>query len=183
MNAVLIFVNEALPDEYPATPEGLSDAATAINADMVWQRIESYVCTRYTERAVEFIVEGPGDWRPPLKPVTLATVEEWRGETWVNTTLAPSPLGGFILKGCGPYRFTGIAGEDDADIPATVTEAFRRIIEYMAGIDESDRPGARSVTEAVPDVHSTTIERSPTWMAQALQNSGAADLLRNLRRA
>lgn len=183
-DATLIYVNEGLPAEYPASPEGLSTAAAALNADMVWQRIEAYICARYTERDIEWIVEGPGDWRPPLKPATIETVEEWVAEDWEPvTTLSPSPLGGYTLPGLGPYRFTGTVGDDDADIPASAIEAFRRVIEYMAGVDENDRPGARSHSFSVPDLHAETVERSASWMAQALQNSGAADLLRDLRRA
>ena len=33
---------------------------------MVWQRIESYVAYRWTPRAVTWIVEGCGEWYPPL---------------------------------------------------------------------------------------------------------------------
>lgn len=181
--AVTIRTTESLPDAYPAPPEGLTDAAGALDADMIWQRIEMYTAWRWTERDVVWIVEGEGEeWLPPLAPATIATTEVWTGSSWAAVTLAPSPLGGYVLPGAGPYRFAGTLGDDEADIPAAVLEAFRRIAEYMADTDETDRAGARSLTTAVPDVHSTTIERSPAWMAQALVNSGAADLLRQYRR-
>ena len=107
----------------------------------------------------------------------------WQADAWTAVTLPPSPLGGYLLPGVGPYRFTGTAGDDDADVPADLAEAVRRLAEYMAAAPDLEHAGARTVTEAVPDVYSSTVERSPAWMAQALINSGAADLLRNYRRA
>ena len=53
--------DEAVPT-YPATPTGLSTAAAAINASVIWSRIEAYVWTRWTSRAVVWTVEGPGEW-------------------------------------------------------------------------------------------------------------------------
>ena len=44
----------------------LSTAAAALDADMIWQRIEAYIAHRWTERDVTWIVEGPGEWHPPL---------------------------------------------------------------------------------------------------------------------
>lgn len=177
----VIFFQEGTPDDYPAPPAGLSEAAAVFNAAVVWQRLEAWVSVRYTERDVEWIVEGCGEWAPPLTPTTIATTERWNGDAWETVELPPSPLG-YRLDGVGPYRFTGVAGDDDADVPAVVTEAFRRLVEYMAGADNEDRPGARVHSTAVPDVFSETVERSPAWMALALANSGAADLLRTFRR-
>ncbi|MDP2376095.1 hypothetical protein [Reyranella sp.] len=171
---------EAIPATYPASPAGLSAAAAALSAPMLWQRLEGYVAHRWTSRAIVWVAEGPGDWQPPLKPATISTVERWTGEAWEATTdLLPSALGGYQLPGCGPYRFTGTVGSGTP--PATVLEAFRRLAEYMATTDE--KPGARSFSETVPDVYTGAVERSPAWMAQALVNSGAADLLRRYRRA
>jgi len=171
---------EAIPATYPSSPSGLSAAAAALSAPMLWQRVEAYGAHRWTSRAIVWVAEGPGDWQPPLKPATISTVERWTGEAWeVTTDLLPSALGGYQLPGCGPYRFSGTVGSGTP--PAAVLEAFRRLAEYMA--QEPGEAGARSFSEAVPDVASTTIERSAAWMAQALQNSGAADLLRTYRRA
>jgi hypothetical protein len=176
MDATTISVIEGAPEEYPAA--AVSSEAVNSFLPAAWQRIESYVALRTTERTVEFIVEGPGDWQAPLRPVALTIVEEWRGATWEETTLDASPLGGFILKGCGPYKFTGTAGDDDADVPALLLEAVRRLAEYMAEID-FEHPGVR--TESVPDVWQGEYA-SPSWRARALQDSGAADLLRSFRR-
>ena len=180
--AVTLKQTESPPAAYPDPPAGLSAEATAI-LDAVWKRIEAYVAFRTTVRDVSWIVEGCGEWVPPLKPATIATVEIWEADAWQAVTLPPSPLGGYVLPGCGPYRFTGTAGDDDADVPADLAEAFRRLAEYMAAAVDLEHAGARTVSETVPDVYTGTIERSPAWMAQALINSGAADLLRQYRRA
>ena len=180
--AVTLKQTESVPEAWPEAPEGLSTDATAI-LDAVWRRIEAYVAFRTTERDVVWIVEGCGEWVPPLTPATIATVEIWEADAWTAVTLRPSPLGGYVLPGVGPYRFSGTAGDDAADIPADISEAVRRLSEYMAAAVDLEHAGARTVSEAVPDVASTTVERSPAWMAQALINSGAADLLRQYRRA
>lgn len=179
--AVTIKSTETTPEAWPDAPEGLSTAAAALTADFIWQRIEAYTAFRATERDVAWIVEGCGEWVPPLTPATITNVEIWQADAWSAVTLSPSPLGGYVLLGDGPYRFTGVAGDDDADVPADIVESFRRLAEYMATTDE--KPGARSYSETVPDVYTGAVERSPAWMAQALINSGAADLLRNYRRA
>lgn len=175
--ATTIHVIETPPVSYPDAPADLSTAAAALDADMIWQRLEAYIAWRYSQRAVEWIAEGPGEWRPTLQPAAISTVEVWRGESWETTTLGTSPLGGYMLPGCGPYRFTGTAGDDD-DAPAIVLEAFRRLAEYFA----APIAGIGLRAESVPDVASIEYG-SPTWRAQAMQQSGAADLLRNLRRA
>lgn len=179
MTATTISQQEGEPYEWPDTPDGLSTEAAAIDAALVWGRIESHVCTRYSERGVTWVVEGPGDWQPPLKPAEIATVEEWRGASWVETTLDASPLGGFILKGCGPYRFTGTVGEDGAAVPALVVEAFKRLAEFMAATSNMHGAGLRS--ESIPDIWQGEFDQRAR--ARALQDSGAADLLRNYRRA
>jgi hypothetical protein len=179
MTATTIRQTEAAPEAYPDAPEGLSTAAAALSSDMLWQRLEAYIAWRWTERAVTWIVDGCGDWRPPLTPATIATVEIWSGDAWATVTLSPSPLGGYCLTG-GMYRFTGTAGNDAADVPAAVLEAFRRLAEYMAA--NAGTAGAASQTVNIPDVETREITRSPSWMARAIANSGAGDLLRQYRR-
>lgn len=180
--AVTIRQTETTPEAYPEAPAGLSVAATAI-LPAVWRRIEVYTAFRTTVRDVTWIVEGCGEWVPPLTPASIATVEVWQGDAWQVAEPPSSPLGGYMLPGHGPYRFTGTAGDDDADVPPDIAEAFRRLAEYMAADVNADHAGARVVSESVPDVFTGSIERSPAWMAQALINSGAADLLRRYRRA
>lgn len=167
---------EAVPATYPDAPSGLSTAAAALDADMIWQRIEAYIAHRWTERAVVWTVEGCGEWVPPLTPATISTVESWQSEAWEAVTLSASPLGGYCLPG-GTYRFTGTVGS--GDVPSAVLEAFRRLAEYMAG--SKGKPGASSESLSAGSI-SLSHRRSPAWMAQAMQNSGAGDLLRSYRR-
>lgn len=172
--------SEEIPASYPATPSGLSTAAAALEPAMVWHRLESWIAHRFSERAVVWTVEGLGCWEPPLTPATITKCEIWRGEAWEELTLPAAPLGGFVLGGCGPYRFTGTVGVANADVPAGVSEAYRRLAEYMAA--KPGKPGAVSESVSAGSVSIST-RRSPSWIAQAMQNSGAADLLRSYRRA
>ena len=63
--ATTIKQTEAVPEAYPDVPDDSSTAAAALDADMMWQRIEAYIAHRWTERDVTWVVEGPGDWHPP----------------------------------------------------------------------------------------------------------------------
>lgn len=176
--ATTIKQTEAAPEEYPPAPT-MNAAATALDAALIWQRIEAYVAWRWSERAVEWIVEGPGQWEPPLSPATVTKAEIWRGDAWEELTLPAAPLGGFLLSGDGPYRFTATAGEEDADVPVSVKEAYRRLAEYSA--QSRGKAGARSERIGAGSI-SLSHTRSASWLAQAMENSGAGDLLRNYRR-
>jgi hypothetical protein len=182
---VTITQNEDVPDSYPdqGSPGILSVAASALDPDMIWQRIESYVSHRWTPRAVVWTVEGPGEWHPPLSPTTISTVQIWSDGAWQETfDLCASPYGGFFLPGCGPYRFVAEVGggSPSPELPAVVMEAFRRLAEYMAApVGEA---GARREQTSIGEI-SQAVSRDEAWMARAMQNSGAADLLRNFRRA
>jgi hypothetical protein len=115
-----------------------------------------------------------------LRPATVSTLEVWSSgaNEWEAATLDASPLGGYYLPCTGPYRFTATVGSNAGDVPAAVNEAFRRLAEYMA--QKPGKAGARSESIAAGSI-TISPSRSPSWMAQALQNSGAADLLRNYR--
>jgi len=162
---------------YPAAPAGLSDAAAALDANVVWARIESYTAHRFTSRAVVWTVEGAGEWTPPLTPATIIDAEKWESGAWVTVTLPEGPYG-FDLPGDGPYRITGTAGA--GPVPAPVAEAFRRLAEYMA--EKQDHHGTSSYKVSVGPVD-LEASRNPAWIARAMINSGAADLLRPFRRA
>ncbi|TPJ28022.1 hypothetical protein [Mesorhizobium sp. B2-7-2] len=164
-----------------AITTGLSAQARALNCDMIWARIEGYTSYRWSTRAVTWIVEGPGEWRPPLAPATITTVELWQGDAWTAVTLDPSPTGGYTLPGCGPYRFAGTVGDNNSALPPAVIRAFQLLAEYMAS--NPGRPGASSERTEIPDVMTEEVSRAPSWMARAMQNSGAGDLLRPYRRA
>lgn len=180
--AVTLKQTETTPESYPAIPSSpaiLSDAAAALDPIFIWQRIESYVAQRWTERVVEFLVEGPGEWIPPLAPANVTMIEIWsRAGAWEMCDLIEAPRG-FWLPATGPYRFTATVGAENA-LPANALEAFRRLAEYMAA-----RSGIAGASREQVSTGSVSISksRSASWMAEALQNSGAADLLRAYRRA
>jgi hypothetical protein len=166
---------EAQPAEHNRLP-------SCAHAALAWQRVEPYIAWRFAPRAVVWIVEGPGEWSPPLKPATVSAVEIWTGEAWENVTENASPLGGYCLSGAGPYRFTASVGSVvDQAPPTIVQEAVKRLAEYLGA--EAGTAGAASETSDIPGVLRRELTRSPSWMARAMQNSGAADLLRTYRRA
>ncbi|MBT8474846.1 MAG: hypothetical protein KJO78_05175 [Alphaproteobacteria bacterium] len=169
---------EATPAAYPAVPSGLSVKAAALDSDMVWQRIESFIAHRWTDRQVVWTVEGPGCFEPDLTPATITAMDLWQSDAWQPVALVASPLGGQVLPGEGPYRFTADVGS--GAVPAAVSEAFKRLAEYMAPGEE--HPGASSYSVQIPAIHLEET-RSAAWLAKALQLSGAADLLRPYRRA
>ncbi|WP_428927870.1 hypothetical protein [Marinibacterium sp. SX1] len=177
--ATTIKETEAVPSAYPDLPDGLSNAALFVNSFAIWQRIESYCRVRWTARTVTWVVEGQGDWQPPLSPATVSIVEVWDADDgWVATSPGASPLGGYCFDGCGPYQVTAEVG--GGDVPAAVSEAYRRLAEYLA--DEPDRAGVSSYSVNMGGAIEESYQRSPTWSARALELSGAADLLRPYKR-
>jgi hypothetical protein len=176
---------EAIPGSYPATPSGLSAAAAALDAAMIWQRIESYICHRFTARAVVWTVEGPGEWEPPLTPATLGLVEVWANDGWETVAPSPSPLGGIFLPLGGPYRIAANAG--GGNVPAAVSGAYRRLAEYSAEIGDNSmvagHPSHTSHSVQIGGAINENFDRPVTWAAKAMINSGAGDLLRPYRRA
>jgi hypothetical protein len=175
---------ESPPDDFPDLPRGLSDAAARLDSSVLWARIEAYVAHRWTERDVSWIVQGPGEWVAPLTPVTIASVQQWTSANgWEAVTLSPAPLGGFFLPATGPYLFAGIAGDDDVDVPAIVFDAYRRLAEYLAQpAPIGARAGVSNSTFTIGNGVTSSWRRDLSWMAKALQDSGAADLLRGFRR-
>jgi hypothetical protein len=179
--AVTLQEIEGAPATWPAVPAGLSVAAAALAPAMIWGRIEAYTSTRYTSRSVVWVVEGPGDWAPRLEPVTIATVEGWTGTTWTAVTVNPSPFGGYCFPGEGPYRISGTVG--GGTVPALVSEAYRRLAEYLAAADDAPVGATDYSTSIGSGAISESFSRAATWVARAMINSGAADLLRPYRRA
>lgn len=168
----VISQTEGLPGSYPTT---VSDS---VLNDAVWQRIEHYTAFRCSPRPVVWIVEGHGDWCPPLAPVEITAEEIWQDGAWAPATVFASPYGGYRLTQPGTYRFTGTAGA--GGYPQALVAAARRLADYLAA--EADGPaGARSWSANVGQL-SESWTRDPAHLARALQNSGAADLLRPYRR-
>lgn len=177
----ILEVTEGTPASWPAAPEGLSDAAAAIPPAAIWSRLEAWAKVRWATRSVEWIVWGSGCWKPPLADVEIETVEIWDAYAWAtpddDRAPQPAPVGQhFPCR--GPYRLIGTAGAGEA--PAVGLEAYRRLAEYLAASDPA--PGSTRYTLAIGDAVTENSARGPDWLAMALFNSGAADLLRPLRR-
>lgn len=170
---------EATPESYPPTPPQLTTPAAQLDREVIWGRIEAYTRTRYTAREVIWIVEGGEgeNWKPPLSPVASHTAEKWESGAWVSTTLPDGPVG-LCLPSDGVFRVTAQVGEEYP--PGAVSEAYRRLAEYM--VDDTDRAGVTSYSVNMAGAVSESYTRTASHAARALQNSGAADLLRPYRR-
>ena len=165
---------EDVPGDYPPWPAG---APIEPHRDVVWSRIENYIAYRWTTRQVKWIVQGPGEWVPPLAPIDLVvSIDIWNGSGWQSTTPDAGYLGGYCLDDC-TYRFVMDVGNGTP--PETVREAYRRFAEYMA--EDMARAGASSRSVNIADL-TEAYTRPSNWMAKAMQLSGAADLLRPYRR-
>lgn len=177
---------EATPAAYPDAPSGLSTAAAALDAAMIWQRIEAYTAHRYTAREIVWTISGlAGDeWTPPIGPLVSQTAERWDGEAWASVTILSGPVG-LCLPSDGTFKITAQVGA--GDVPAAVSEAYRRYAEYSAEIGENGmlvgHPSHTDHSAKIGEAVNESFSRSPTWAARALQLSGAADLLRPYRRA
>lgn len=177
--AVTLDIAEGAPESYPAVVmharEGGSISADfEVDAAVTWQRIEVWIRFRFSTREVVFMIEGPGPWVSPLTPFKATTVEVWRADAWEATTPRPSPSGGFIFEGDGPYRVTGTAGDNNAP-PAIVLEAWRLLQEYQRGLAASHM----NETALISSGDDTSVS---LFAAKSMHVSGAADLLRNYRR-
>jgi len=170
---------EDTPAAYPDAPAGLSTAAAALDAAMIWARIEAYTAHRWTVREVVWTLTGCGgdQFHPRLVPVVSRVSHVWTGAAWEALTLLDGPLG-FCLPRDGTYRITAQVGA--GDVPAPVSEAFRRLAEYLA--DDPGTAGASRTSVEIGPIKEA-MDRNPAWVAKAMQHSGAGDLLRNYRRA
>ena len=173
---------EGVPVAWPATPAGLTAAAAALDAGMIWARLEAWIAYRWSTRSIVWTVEGDGEWVPPLAPATITTVEVWQAGAWAAVTLTPGPLGGYVLNNA-TYRCAGAVGA--GPVPVAGQEAYRRLAEYMAEGRQyglwKGRAGASSVSVDLGDLKQS-FDRAPAWLAKAMHNSGAGDLLRPYRR-
>lgn len=175
---------EAAPAAYPTVPGGLSENAAAVDSEMLWQRIESYIAHRFTVREIVWTVSGfAGDeWQPPIGPLVSHTAERWDAGAWASVTVLPGPVG-LCLPSDGTFKITAQVGA--GNVPAAVLEAYWRLAEYSAEIgDYNSRSGHAGSTNASMNVQGLNFqnERIVTWAAKAMQLSGAADLLRPYRR-
>lgn len=169
-----------IQESSPATSPPIAGLVEGIEPGVVWERLDSWINARWGVRDCAFIVEGPGDWRAPLYPFTVATIEIWEAGEWVSAVIPPSPLGGYRLESVGPFRFTGLLGAADAP-PAIVLEAARRLGAYLKAVASRSFENAILTQESSDEVDSYSYG-APVNAARALQYSGAADLLRRFRR-
>ncbi len=172
---------EGIPAAYPATPSGLTDKAAALDANMIWQRIEAYTAHRFSVRDVLWLIEAQaGDqWEVPLTPLIASSAERWWDE-WTAVDLLPGPLG-LCFPSSGMFQITGQVGA--GPVPAAVQQAFVRLAEYYAGGRSTvNEPGAANFDFKMDEIE-WSVQRNPAHIARAMQNSGAADLLRPYRRA
>lgn len=173
---MLLSVSEGEPTSYPALPATVSgDAVENVPAAAVWQRLEHWMSWRWNEREVVWVVQGPGEWVPPLRPATVDSTEGWNPTTkaWESVTLEQGPIG-YTLDDA-TYRITATVGDTEIP-PANVLEAVVRLAEYMYLVQQDPTPGHTRVSDG-----DYSFDRSANWVARALQYSGAADLLRGYR--
>ena len=169
-------VEESPPENYPTTSPALE------NNDVAWARIESYIRWRFTPRNIEWYVRGCGYWEPTRKPAVITDVAVWsnRAKEWETTTLDPSPRGGYYIPSTGPWRIRGTVGGGSPApvVPAIVWEAVRRLSAFFSA--KPGTPGARSESISAGSI-SVQRTRDTMAMADAMRQSGAADLLRGFR--
>lgn len=186
--AATISQQEELPEAWPTITTKLALPLRTGEEGALWQRIEAWVNVRWTPRAVVWIVEGPGEWVPPLSPATITAVSIW-DDAWITTTAAPSPLGGLTLDQVGPYRVTATVG--GGTLPPSVEKAFTRFADYLSVAVDRNNPGGSLAATSWSEKqdlgggasHEMGASRPASWLARSLVNSGAADLLRPYRRA
>lgn len=187
---------EDAPATYPVIPQGLHERfSLEIDTDYqryIWQRLEAYIAHRWTPRTVAWVVQGEGSWKPDLTPFTFTSSEIWQDESWGSFSLSPSPVGGYEIPDEESYRITCEVGAGDP--PEAVWEAFIRLANYCVSLavpgntdlGTSVSLPANVTTFSFPSIHGDgdiSFQRSANWLARAMQNSGAADLLRRYRRA
>lgn len=177
MTAILIKQTETPPSAYK-TVTVLSSAAAALDAGAIWQRIENWIAYRWPVRTVTWIVEGCGLFVPPLAQWDIDTIEK-AGTAWTTADLVYN-VTGVWLEG-ETYRVTAQVGSND-DLPDAVAESYRRLAEYLAEVDKTMPAGVMRFSDSIGPL-TTTTTRATQAKAQALQLSGAADLLRPWRTA
>lgn len=175
MTEVLRFEEDTL-----ATLPEIDDAPVSA---AIWARLESYISRRWGERQAVWTVQGPGDWSPHILPADnfVVSIFDDLTKTWTAVPVVEATPFGLNLPHCAVYKIVATVG-DTGDIPAIVQQAYLRLAAYMAEVETTDYPaGASSYEVDLGGAVKETVQRAPTWIARALQHSGAADLLRGYR--
>ena len=187
MEIQIVKFEEAAPSQYPTltTYDSEGEESEPITVDRaLWERLESYIAYRWGERQAVWTVNGCGEWKPHLGPVSNLTVDTWDSDTftWSATTLNPTALGGLYLPDNQTYRITGTLGTTDP-VPPAVVQAYLRLESYVLEATAETIPvGVASHSLRLGDGYSEEINRHPNYIARAMQYSGSADLLRSYRR-
>ncbi|MES1934303.1 hypothetical protein T35B1_16941 [Salinisphaera shabanensis T35B1] len=168
---------EGEPDVAYPVP-GLSEAAEALDPAALWHRIEAYIAHRWHPRPVTWVLQGAGEWTPPLTPTTIDSIGRWYGTSFEPVDVYPAPLGYCFEH--GTYQVQATVGADEQP-PAEVMEAYRRLAEYLAD-DYDVGTVANHASVGLGNALTMEYDRPNAWQAKALQHSGAADLLRRYRR-
>lgn len=167
--------------QFEGQPEAWPEVS-GVTGDMLavcWQRVEHYTARRFAARQVVWtLTTRGGEWVPPLKPVTVIDdAFRWADGDWQSFTIQRGPFG--LMLPPGHVQIDASVG--GGPVPAAVVEAVKRLAEYLTA-ESLAPPGARSYSASVGQL-SESVTADPAQMARALQNSGAADLLRPYRRA
>lgn len=159
---------ESLPASYPVV-EGMAEGSL----DFAWQRVEHYIAHRFAPRQVVWRINADaGEWCPPLGPVVEISAQQPGGDAFEPEA---GPMGGYVLPE-GQTTVTATVGA--GPVPEVVSEAVRRLAKYLA-FESGLPPG---VTRFSSGAFNASIRREDIAPAMAMQNSGAADLLRAYRR-
>ena len=186
MNVEILKFEESQPSTWPdlITLDGEGTTEDTEKPDpAIWSRLESYIAYRWTERQCVWTVQGCGDWFPHLSPVSNILVDQWDDDTktWTTATVDQNAMGYYLPRSC-VYRITADVGANAGAVPQALVEAYRRLSAYATEAKLSDIPaGVSSHSLTIGDGLTESVDISPAFAAKALQYSGAADLLRNLR--
>jgi hypothetical protein len=177
---------EADPVSYPdlITLDADGDQETTKPIPHIWSRIESYVAHRWTERQCVWTVQGCGDWFPHLSPVSNIVVDQWDDtlKVWETASVDQTAMGYYLPRSC-VYRITATGGANAGPVPQALVEAYRRLAAYSLEAKQSDIPaGASSHSLTLAEGLTESVDISPAYVARAMVNSGAGDLLRSYRR-
>lgn len=159
---------------YPTTPSGLSADAAAIPPAVIWDRLYSYIAHRWGETHVSWRVQGCGEFRSRVTPCTTHDVFYWSNSGWILTALKSGSLG-VELSADNIWKIDATAGDQVMTVPPAVARAYVLLAEYMASTQKNPA-GVASLTSGQLSLRFTR-----DHAARALQQSGAADLLRPYR--
>ncbi len=183
----LLKFEEAEPASVPTLTVHTDGASSTVEPDhTIWRRIETYISHRWTARQCVWTVKGPGIWVSHLSPISNLTADVWDEVTYTWSAYTPiqSPTGGFEFSGYKTYKITATVGDTVAGVPQLVVDAYSRLKAYLEDSNALSVPvGSNSYSQKIGENGiDESLDRSPNYLARAMQYSGAGDLLRRYRR-